>query len=239
MNRLDAVADRTVLGGKSRDRRPEGPIVEFFRGERKDAEQVALRLFGRRLALGEFAGLAGALDGARVDVGTLDGLLYIELSGPRHESYRTFLWIGRRQRALVLTNGGFHILWRCQRDRGLGLRVFARQVDSGRRLGIDRIETFAARRRGENGYYTWPRFGFDGPLPPAIQETLPPKLRPASRVLDLMEAEDGRTWWKEHGTRMFLRFNLADGSRSWEVFRRYLREQAGRSPRHKVACGLL
>jgi hypothetical protein len=98
-------------------------------------------------------------------------------------------------------------------------------LDYARRLGISRIELVAGRRSYENGYYTWPRFGFDGLLPPNIQQKLPPGLSHAQSVLDLMDGETGRRWWKEHGATVPVTFDLSQGSRSWEVFGRYLQER--------------
>jgi len=171
--------------------------VVFLLGERRDALQVTVALFGRRLRRWEFAGLAGAPDDARVEVGTLAGDLYLEM---HHESM--------------------------QRN-GLGLRIFCRQTCQAKALGVRRIEVTAGRGRAENGYYTWPRFGMDGPLPATVTEMLPPGLRSARSVLDLIQSEPGRWWWKAHGCRVDLAFDLSEGSRCWRVFQAYLRSRLG------------
>jgi hypothetical protein len=108
----------------------------------------------------------------------------------------------------------------------LGFRVLKRQLDHARRLDVSRIELVAGRRSRENGYYTWPRFGFDGPLPSLVQRELPGDLRHARNVLDLMECQSGRQWWKEHGVPVPVAFDMTRHSRSWEVFRRYVRERS-------------
>lgn len=110
---------------------------------------------------------------------------------------------------------------------GLGLRIFRRQLAQAKALGIRRIEVTAGRSRVENGYYTWPRFGMNGPLPAEIRRALPPGLRSARSVLDLTESEPGRWWWKAHGTTVELAFDLSDGSRCWRVFHQYLRSRLG------------
>ena len=207
-------------------RRPESRVaVEFFLGERGDAEGAARQLFGRTLKPWEYAGLAGALDGARVEVGTLSGRLYIELSGPPHETYRTVLCIARDRRSLVIAHEGFQIVRRQQQGCGLGLRVFTRQLDHAQRLEIRHIKTVAGRACGENGYYTWPRFGFDAPLPLDVRRTLPPGLVGAACVLDVMACPVGRQWWRHYGTPLPLTFDLEAGSRSWETFRDYVRQR--------------
>jgi len=201
--------------------------VAFFLGERGSADAVARQLFGRRLEAWEYAGLAGAPDDALVEVGTLGGGLYLELSGPPRQAYRAFQLILRVQQSLVIANDGFQILRKRQQRHGLGLRVFARQLLHACRLGIGRIETVAGRRSNENGYYTWPRFGFDGRLPPAVRECLPAGLKHCQCVLDVMDREDGRRWWRAHGVSMPVAFDVTSHSRSWEVFRRYVREGPG------------
>jgi hypothetical protein len=200
--------------------------VVFFLGEYGDADTAARHLFGRRLLPSDYAGLAGAPDDALVEVGTLGGALYLEVSGPPERAYQAFHRVRRERRYPVILSDGFHILRHRLQGCGLGLRVFARQLEHARRLGVGRIELVAGRRSYENGYYTWPRFGFDGPLPCPIRRTLPPELSRAQSVLDLMNSEAGRRWWKRHGVTLPVTFDLARHSRSWEVFRRYLQERA-------------
>ena len=122
----------------------------------------------------------------------------------------------------MIVKDGFHILLRRMRRKGLGLRIFHRQLENAKALGVSRIETRAGRSNDENGYYTWPRFGFDGPLPEQIVENLPLGLEDARNVLELMGCEKGRLWWKEHGETVDVAFDLTDGSRSWEAFQRYV-----------------
>jgi len=201
--------------------------VVFFLGEYGDAAAAARRLFGRRLIPSDYAGLAGAPDDALVEVGTLADALYIELSGPPKQGYRAFYRVRQAQRSLVILSEGFHVFRPHLQGRGLGLRVFARQLGHARRLDVSRIELVAGRRSYENGYYTWPRFGFDGPLAPSLKQNLPTGLSRAQCVLDLMECQAGRRWWKEHGVTVPLTFDLTRHSRSWEVFGRYVRERKG------------
>lgn len=129
---------------------------------------------------------------------------------------------------LVIVKDAFHIHVEDMRRQGLGLRIFHRQLENAKTLGIQRIETIAGRRDGENGYYTWPRFGFDGPLPEEIHEKLPLGLEHARTVLDLIDCEKGRLWWREHGDTIDVAFDVAEGSRSRKVFERYVRNKLKR-----------
>jgi hypothetical protein len=199
--------------------------VVFYLGERYRAEQAARQLFGRRLATWEYAGLAGATDNGVVEVGTLADNLYLEVHGPSELPYRGVLVVRDTPAGPLLVNEGFHILRRSCQAGGLGLRVFSRQVDQARSLGIERIETVAGRYACENGYYTWPRYGFDGRLAPNIRQRLPRWLCCADTVLDLMASAPGRLWWKANGVPLRVTFDLSRRSRSWQVFERYLRQR--------------
>jgi hypothetical protein len=197
--------------------------VVFFPGELKAAERLSQRLFGRLLRPREYAGLAGAPDNAKVEVGASDGQLYIELGDPVAASFRGHYYLFYRKAAVVLRNDGFHILVHAMRRQGLGLQICCRQARSAAACGVDRIELRAGRRRDENGYYTWPRYGFDCPLPASIRRRLPLGLDRSRALLDLMSCEKGREWWREHGVTIRVRFDLAPGSRSWRVLAEYVR----------------
>jgi hypothetical protein len=196
--------------------------VCFFADERRDVRRKTVRLFGRNLQPGDYASLAGAPDEAHVAVGTLAGDLYLEMSEPATRAYYGIWLIRRADSAAVLVNDGFRISLKELRSKGLGLRIFQRQFHYARLLGIRRIETVAGRQADENGYYTWPRFGFDGPLPRRLRQELPPGLEHVQTVLDLMESHQGRLWWKEHGTNIDVTFDLIAGSRSCRIFEEYL-----------------
>jgi hypothetical protein len=197
--------------------------VVFLPGERGAAERIARRLFQRPLESWEYAGLAGAPDNAQVEVGASRGKLYIEVGDPTAATYRGYYYVCRATPHLVVINDGFHIPLRNLQHRGLGLRIVHRQVAAAAALGVDRIEVVAGRRREENGYYTWPRFGFEGVLPARLRRMLPNGLRNAKTVLDLMECERGRAWWRENGVTIGTRFDLAGGSRSRAALDQYVR----------------
>jgi hypothetical protein len=197
--------------------------VVFLPGERGAAERIVRRLFQRPLEGWEYAGLAGAPDDAQVEVGASRGKLYIEMGDPVAATYRGHYYVCLAALHLVVINDGFHIPLRALQRCGLGLRILHRQVAAAAALGVDRIEVVAGRRREENGYYTWPRFGFEGVLPARLRRMLPIGLGSAKTVLDLMECEKGRAWWRENGVTIGARFDLAAGSRSRAALDRYVR----------------
>jgi GNAT superfamily N-acetyltransferase len=195
--------------------------VSFILGERRDVRRTTRRLFQRDLQPWEYAGLAGAPDDAEVEVGTLDGGVYLDVFQPATNRYRAVQLVKPADAGPFLVIEALRI-HNAMRRQGLGLRIFTRQLTTANALGVGRIETTAGRSLHENGYYTWPRFGFDGPLPPEIKRRLPRGLDHADTVLDLMEYEKGRLWWKAHGVVVHLAFDLVGRSRSWSVFARYL-----------------
>lgn len=196
--------------------------VFFSFGERADARCVASDLFGSAITIRHFAGLAGAPRGADVEVGVCQGQLTIEISDPRHQVYRGILRVFRTGGVLVLCIEALHIHRPALRGHGLGLGIFARQLETARRLGVMRIETRAGRRRNENGYYSWPRYGFEGSLPEWLTSSrLPRELRRSQSVLDIMASETGRRWWLAHGVELDLSFDVRADSRSQQTFSRY------------------
>lgn len=201
-------------------------LVTFLPGEHKAAERVSQRLFGRTLDPREYAGLAGAPDNATVEVGASDGRLYIELGDPVAATYRGYYYVYGRKAAIVLLNDGLCIHLRAMRRQGLGLQIFCRQVRNAVARGIDWIDALAGRHRDENGYYTWPRYGFDCLLSASIRRRLPVGLEHSRTLSDLMSSENGRQWWREHGTAIRVRFDLASGSRSRRALVEYIRTRA-------------
>ena len=196
--------------------------VTFFAEERPGLDRITTRCFGRRLCDWELAGLAGAPDDAEVDVGTFRGQIYLELNHPAASDYGGVQLVRFLQGEPVLVIEALHIHRRWMQTQGLGLTIFARQLEHARRLGIRRIETTAGRGHRENGYYTWPRFGFDGLLPSEVRQGLPSSMKGVRSVLDLMGCEHGRQWWREHGRTISVAFDMAVQSRSRLVFDRYI-----------------
>lgn len=126
------------------------------------------------------------------------------------------------------------------RKEGLGSAVFGKQVESAVEHGFDYIRTHAAGGPGEemNGYYTWPRFGYDQTLA-SLRRTNPEAARrvegafPGARsVRDVMATPEGRAWWKDNGGDLHdARFDLREGSWSRHILDKYLDEREGRGAR--------
>lgn len=220
MSLLETALPSLGLGDWQRYARREN--IQFCVGERADVRRAAGKLFGPSVDSRHYAGLAGAPDGAEVEVGVCQGNLTIEISDPQHRIYRGVSRVLRTAGGLVLVIEALHIHRPSLRGRGLGLAIFTRQLHTARMLGIGRIETRAGRRGHENGYYSWPRYGFDGRLPQWLVSRVPPEFCPVESVLDIMASPRGRGWWLAHGVMLDVAFEVREASRSMRTFRRYL-----------------
>jgi hypothetical protein len=153
------------------------------------AADLALDLFGRAVADEELAAAAGALDGAALNVSVRKGReLFVEITHPL---------IVRQERGFRRDANGELYIWNHHFEKrhdappGVGLLSFRTQVGGARRLGVRRIELWAAGDRNDrsyNGYYTWARFGFDAPLTQEEKRRLSilPQFAGAQTVNDLI-----------------------------------------------------
>ena len=112
---------------------------------------------------------------------------------------------------------------------GLGCCAFLRAAQTAHRLGLTRIELLAAGGTDPrwtskfNGYYSWPKFGFDAPLEPAMMALVAkqPHLAHCMTVQEVISADS--VWWKSHGNGCEMTFDLASGSKSWQTLHAYIR----------------
>jgi hypothetical protein len=191
------------------------------------ALELALQLFGRQPADDDLARLAGALDGATVNVSVKKqkGWLYLTVNDARFERYETSV----RKDADGSLFAYIHHAYAAagQSGQGHGVRAFLRQVNAARRLGLKCFELFAAghpRSTNENGYYVWARFGFDAPLREIERQALPPDLTGATTLNQVMQSGAHR-WWKKVGNLRSMVFDLRDESEMMRTFRAYLDEK--------------
>ena len=139
--------------------------VAFLLGERAAAERLARRYSIVRWIRATTPGWRAPPMRPPWKWARSRGRLSSRSRDPLAAAYRAYYYLRRVGRRLVLVNDGFHLSAQRLRGRGLGLHVFHRQVQNAAALGVAHVEAVAGRRADENGYYTWPRFGFDGLLP--------------------------------------------------------------------------
>lgn len=188
----------------------------------EDTDAATQQIFGRTLSDDELTSLVGAPSDADVVVSTDGTKLLIRTDGDAgpDATFFTKREVYIEKGKIVIHNDYFMIDG--ETGQGFGTKVFSDEVEGARALGASKIVTLAARQEGVfNGYYTWPRLGYDAILPKSIQDGLPDSLRGATRVSHLMKTEEGRAWWKEHGIQMEMSFNLSPTATSSRVLDAY------------------
>jgi hypothetical protein len=163
--------------------------------------------------------LAGALDGSRIIVRQKSGGLYFEA---RHELYdRPVTWQISKDGVLH----GIDFYLSPDAPKGLGTRMMATSIFTAQEVGLKEIQIMAAGKP-DNGYYTWPRLGFDAPLTAAdLRQLDRDGLKNVESVLDVMQTPTGRDWWRVNGTRREMTFSLDHMGSSVRVLTQYLNER--------------
>jgi hypothetical protein len=224
--------------------------VTFAEGE-EDAKRKIRRLFGRDVDSGTFAALVNAHDGANIVITESSSKLNMQTTGDGYFAERTIRKAPGGK--LIVHNDYFRINfdrnsspppdWVQSNAQINGSELLTNQIRAARALGATKLETYAARsdsdnpNRGMNGYYTWPRLGYDDSIPSHKYDELPSELKQLvdanptgstkrRSILGLMTTEDGRKWWKKNGTGLHnMEFDLSDGSLSMRTHRQYQEEK--------------
>lgn len=202
---------------------------KYFNGKATvDTGGTIFEVNGKALSAGDYIGLTGAPDGSAITV--RQGAAGIELIA---RNPAMFDWPA--EFSLVALSGTSDtmlldeaIMIKKGLPAGIGLRLFGRQAMAAEGLGIETIALEAAGSAISstfNGYYTWPRYGFDAGLTAAEVARLPKHLSQAATIADLMDSESGRRWWLANGAARFMEFDLTAGSRSWQTLCIVLKEK--------------
>lgn len=176
----------------------------------------AITIGGQLINLNLAARLTGAPDDARI-VMTLSG------GKATFKVYHRF-FAHAAEYEVTPTNTGFMLIsnvsmmLKAQHQyAAFGLRMFAHEAYTARGLGIQQIWLWAARDENHyNGYYSWPRYGFDAELASDFVATLPEEYSGIRCVQDLMSTDAGRMLWKQLGTSRMMCFDM-EADRSWRV----------------------
>ena len=186
-------------------------------------------VFNRDVDDDTLGAIANAVDGARVHISYSNGRIHTEHNTEGVRAQRSIY--RRRDNKLVVHNDYFRIVDSSD-HKGKGFEFFVNQVQSLRDAGVSSIETLAAGRSGGifNGYYTWPRMGYDGTMDEEAFRRLPAELRrqmgTSRSVLDLFDKPGGKEAWKEHGSDIYdATFDLSENSRSMKTLIAYIEER--------------
>jgi GNAT superfamily N-acetyltransferase len=197
------------------------PSTATIEARSPDFAKASQKIFGRVLTDQELANLSGIAKGKLyVEVYHDTGEITIRGDTKEYTVHRSLKRASVFGDELILKANSFYVKKQYQ-GKGLGADVFGRMVDQAEKSGIDTISTHAARSDIENGYYTWAKFGYDGPIPDRIRAKLPAALASARQVSDLMITPEGSVWWKTHGESIYLSFNPKPGSKSRQIWDAY------------------
>ena len=185
-------------------------------------------MFGRPMSLPEVAALSGAPDGARVTLSGADTHITLTITHPLYDrpSVREIYYTSNKT---VIKNSILRI--HPDAPQGFGTHVLASQVRAARAAGVKELKLYAAgspHDRAWNGFYSWPRMGFVGPLSDNVitfARRAGFTLSDSATTADLMRQPGGSEWWKRSGTGGNMTFDLSDDSVSMQVHTDYLREK--------------
>lgn len=196
-----------------------------------EVQRATAHLFKVEPEAGDLAAAACGVDGGTVTlIGQGGEKLLLDSKAPGVSAFRAVYKDGRGK--LVCDNMSF------ENDKAVsgvsGAELLANQVKALRGMGVTKIKTtaagtgrkLAAGETSYNGYYTWPRLGYDGPIPKRLVDQMPPDLKKhmgkSNRLLRLFESEEGAAWWKANGRNLRLTFDLGDDSPNIKALERYL-----------------
>lgn len=178
--------------------------------------------------------LTGLPAGVKSEITAFKGRIVIQSSGGPIVTATRFIDVDRGQ---VVAKNDQIILKPSAQGKGLGTQIFASQVKALQAAGVSRIEAVLSgdeyqqsngKNAKMNGYYTWPRLGYDAKIPGSLQRKLSKILGPKAKVAtvqDLMKTQKGREAWKSLGTTVKGSFDLRKNSTSSRVLGKYLRQK--------------
>jgi hypothetical protein len=228
--------------GKSK-RVPKFPGIELFAGGKEDYVKASESSFGMIVPPDEVARCCGLFTDRIPEFADME--IFMEARGDAWPGFlvnaeneniqmsrNTFEDKGKR----IMSNNEFKIKNTDLHKKKIGLRSFAGEVRYLKSHGFHHIETLAFRDEGYNGYFTWPRLGYDGNI---VEDWMigRPEYEDLFNQLgvdvdtvgyypvsELMKTPEGRKWWSENGWTFAGRFDLASDSRSTRVLEDYLKE---------------
>lgn len=201
----------------------EAEIVYKHTSEERVAK-AAKDFFGKESTPQDFASIVGAPKDAKVTVEVEGREASVAI---KHKDYRAFRIITHdREGNLYVANMSI-VVKESMRGQGLGSQIFGKQVANAVRLGAKYIQCTAVRGGGDNGYYTWPRLGYDFEFDADIIRRLPEQFKGATRISDLMKTPEGREYWRDSGVSSETRFDLSEDSLSRRILKEYLAEEWG------------
>lgn len=211
-------------------------------GDEAEHKRLAEMILGPGSTREQLAACAGVVDGSHVRISDasntgVNQAVRVAFNG------RTAEGDYNGSRRLTLDSDGTKRIYNAVFEgKGAGLPMFAREVENATLHGFSEIKTHAAgygsaydHQYGQpsdyNGYYTWPRFGYNQQMESHQVARVPPELRPqleaaGGYISGLMSTKEGRDWWQKNGSDLdSMKFDLTPGSYSQRTLTAYLKER--------------
>jgi hypothetical protein len=109
--------------------------------------------------------------------------------------------------------------------RGTGTIILINEIIQARKLGITHLKVSAAKNERFNGYYTWARLGYSIDSPDdqeQFDELISNHGRSEKSMIELMQTEDGRDFWRQNGFWWQGIFDLSRESENIQAINNYL-----------------
>ena len=230
LSKADRLPDSVAAQLAHLPNRSEDPAVAAVQSKHKidnitfnipDKDRVAAsEMLGYQFTDRVAAAMVGALDGSRVVVRVHpSGDVTIKVSSDDFLMYRRFM---KENGKIIVSNDDFKAM---STGKGVGARVVGRQMEQLGALGIDRVELFAEgdkKNKDYNGYYTWPRLGYNAELTPYVKSKLPAPYNTVKDLHQLFAMPGGAEAWKEHGSSRDMSFNPSPNSMHRQYLQAYL-----------------
>ena len=179
------------------------------------------------------ARLSGAPRGSTLYVSvTSDNLLELKVENENILAEPLVRFIVQEEEgfSFYIVNSVFRLSDASQR-LGIGARSLSLELHEALSLNIfTKVKTHAVgdydSAQGPDplsGYLVWPLLGFDADIPTNLlsHPKFPLRLQGKTRLLDLMDTQDGVEFWEEFGSSIEVEFDLTPGSACWNRHKCY------------------
>lgn len=197
-------------------------------------ERASLKSIGLELSLKDILGLAGMPAVRDVYMSSTYKNAKIVFDG-----YSIFVAVESSNVRLTRSiyrdhvHNGYFVLNREHQGGGRGMNLIAVQMRNAARWGMKYLDNHSAKGSDMNGYYTWPRLGFNEALTASQIRVLQANgltVDFSTTVLDVMSTEEGRRVWKECGSDLYnAKFDLTPRSKSRLTFSAYVRDRSAKA----------
>jgi hypothetical protein len=228
---MDEIPPEEASAGELSAEMFDSPAVEVagYQEYKEDIQTACEAIFGRLLEPEEFAELISAPNASRllIEAQRYGDSMELKLSYKWFEGTHDYLlYVDEETGARVIEFD--NVVNQPNAPRYLETVLFAHQVQSFRKFGLDEIRLYADGHAGHPGgvigYYVWARFGFMMSLGGFGSQLATAGFEPVDSTLDLFSQDNGANWWYNHGSGRPAIFYLDEESPCSDALQVYLNE---------------